>query len=65
MFSNPSFVKRFRVVKFGPCSAMNKIDPDHLEFVGEVFEEGTRVDDPESVLSHEDFPQTNSKINFI
>ena len=34
--------------------------PDHLELFGEVFEEGTKGDYPESVPSHEDIPLTNS-----
>ena len=41
------------------------IDPDHLEFDGEVLDEGTREDHPKSVLSNEDIPQTNSKFKFI
>ena len=44
---------------------MNKIDPDQPESVGEVLEEGTRGDHPKSVMSHEDFPQTNSKFKLI
>ena len=43
---------------------MNKIDPDQPKSVGKVLEEGTRVDHPESVMSNEDIPQTNSKFEF-
>ena len=43
---------------------MNKIDLDQLESAGEVLEEGTRVDHPESVMSNEDIPLTNSKFEF-
>ena len=44
---------------------MNMIEPDHPELIGNVLEERIRVDHPESVTSHEDFPQTNSKFKFI
>ena len=46
----------------------NMIEVDHPEFVGEVFGERTREDNPESGLSvsNEDIPQTyNSNYNFI
>ena len=41
------------------------IDPDQPESVKEVLVEGTGGDHPKSVLSNEDFPQTNSKFTFI
>ena len=39
--------------------------PDRHESLGEVFEEGTKGDNPKSVMSHEDIPQTNSNFKFI
>ena len=41
------------------------VNHDHPESLGEVLEEGTKGDNPKSVMSHEDIPLTNSKFNII
>ena len=38
---------------------------DCHESFGEVFEKGTKGDNPKSVMSHEDIPLTNSKLIII
>ena len=41
------------------------IDPNHPKSLEEVLEEGTKGDNPKSVVSYEDFPQTISKFKLI
>ena len=65
MFSNPSLLNELGKLSLAPILRRIMDNRDCHESFGEVFEKGTKGDNPKSVLSNEDIPLTNSSINFI
>ena len=65
MFSNPSLLNELGKLSLAPILRRIMDNRDCHESFGEVFEKGTKGDNPESVMSNEDIPLTNSKFIII
>ena len=65
MFSNPSLLNELGKLSLAPILRRIMDNRDCHESFGEVFEKGTKGDNPESVKSNEDIPLTNSNLIII